>query len=76
VIVAADQAYGAKLLYDRTYTGAVMGTLESWLLLRSLRTLEVRMQRQAQSAQVVAKWLSKQSSVLETQNPCTNRGFV
>jgi len=37
--------------------GSMMGSLESWLLLRSLRTLHLRVPRQSASATVLAQWL-------------------
>ncbi|KAI9034550.1 Cys/Met metabolism PLP-dependent enzyme-domain-containing protein [Hyaloraphidium curvatum] len=45
------------LLDDRSLNGWVMGSLESWLLLRSLRTLEVRVTKQSRSAHEVVQWL-------------------
>lgn len=35
-----------------------MGSLESWLLLRSLRTLHLRVPRQSASATELAQWLN------------------
>jgi cystathionine beta-lyase/cystathionine gamma-synthase len=35
-----------------------MGNLESWLLLRSLRTLHLRVPRQSATATALAKWLA------------------
>lgn len=46
-----------KLWSDRTYTGGVPGSLDVWLLLRSLRTLNVRVTRQAKTATALAHWL-------------------
>ncbi|KDR83849.1 hypothetical protein GALMADRAFT_681044 [Galerina marginata CBS 339.88] len=43
---------------DRTFLGSMMGSLESWLLLRSLRTLHLRVPRQSASATVLAQWLN------------------
>ncbi|KAJ9645416.1 uncharacterized protein PV06_07884 [Exophiala oligosperma] len=40
-----------QLLEDRLVLGSVMGGLEGWLGVRSLRTLELRVTRQSQSAQ-------------------------
>jgi len=37
--------------------GSVMGSLEAWLLLRSLRTLHLRVPRQAATATALAQWL-------------------
>ncbi|KAL0949721.1 hypothetical protein HGRIS_009761 [Hohenbuehelia grisea] len=44
---------------DRTYLGSMMGSLEAWLLLRSLRTLHLRVPRQSETATALAKWLQK-----------------
>lgn len=35
-----------------------MGSFEAWLLLRSLRTLHLRVPRQSQTATAVAQWLN------------------
>lgn len=37
----------------------MMGSLESWLLLRSLRTLHLRVPRQSESAAILVQWLNK-----------------
>jgi cystathionine gamma-synthase len=42
--------------------GNMSGSLESWLLLRSLRTLHLRVSRQSQSATVLAEWLDHAAS--------------
>ncbi|OBZ76823.1 hypothetical protein A0H81_04003 [Grifola frondosa] len=42
----------------RTFLGSMMGSLESWLLLRSLRTLHLRVPRQSETATALAQWLS------------------
>ncbi|KJA29961.1 hypothetical protein HYPSUDRAFT_32000 [Hypholoma sublateritium FD-334 SS-4] len=47
-----------KLVADRIFLGNMMGSLESWLLLRSLRTLHLRVPRQSASATVLAQWLN------------------
>ncbi|GAA6007628.1 hypothetical protein JCM11491_003902, partial [Sporobolomyces phaffii] len=47
-----------ELWSDRTYTGGVPGSLDAWLLLRSLRTLNVRIERQTKTATHLARWLN------------------
>jgi cystathionine gamma-synthase len=49
-----------KLLAERNIDGAVMGGLEAWLLLRSMRTLSLRVRRQCQTALIIVEWLEKQ----------------
>ena len=43
--------------------GNVMGSFESWLLLRSLRTLHLRIPRQSENATYLAQWLAKAAGV-------------
>ncbi|KAL5508202.1 hypothetical protein ACEPAH_5821 [Sanghuangporus vaninii] len=52
-----------ELWTDRTYTGNMMGSLEAWLLLRSLRTFHLRVPRQSQTATGLARWLNRVSQV-------------
>ncbi|EAL91235.1 putative transsulfuration enzyme family protein [Aspergillus fumigatus Af293] len=47
-----------QLLEDRAALGHVMGNLESWLGVRSLRTLEVRVQRASQNSAKLISWLN------------------
>ena len=42
---------------ERTYLGSVMGSLEGWLGVRSLRTLELRVRRQSESCEKLVRWL-------------------
>ncbi|KAF8640123.1 hypothetical protein AX17_001359 [Amanita inopinata Kibby_2008] len=48
-----------QLHHNRTYMGNMMGSLEAWLLLRSLRTLHLRIPRQSGTATELAAWLNK-----------------
>ncbi|KAL8303519.1 hypothetical protein RB600_007124 [Gaeumannomyces tritici] len=46
-----------QLRADRLVLGSVMGSMEGWLGVRSLRTLELRVERQSASAQRLVDWL-------------------
>ncbi|PCD45710.1 hypothetical protein AU210_001142 [Fusarium oxysporum f. sp. radicis-cucumerinum] len=50
----------SALLNDRLLLGSVMGSLEGWLGIRSLRTLELRVQRQSATATALVAWLAEQ----------------
>ena len=41
----------------------IQGSLEAWLLLRSLRTLQLRVSRQSETATALAAWLDKVSKI-------------
>ncbi|KAG8217580.1 Cys/Met metabolism PLP-dependent enzyme-domain-containing protein [Butyriboletus roseoflavus] len=56
-----------QLWRDRVYLGNMMGSLESWLLLRSLRTMHLRVPRQSASGTEIAQWMYKASLVPEDQ---------
>jgi cystathionine gamma-synthase len=47
--------------------GCGMGSLESWLLLRSLKTLHLRVPRQSETATALAKWLQSVSRTPQGQ---------
>lgn len=47
-----------QLWHHRTYTGTNIGSLDAWLLLRSLRTLQVRVTKQSETATKLAQWLA------------------
>lgn len=51
-----EERYWA-LYKDRLFLGATMGSLEGWLGVRSLRTLELRVVRQSKSATNIVGWL-------------------
>ncbi|KAG5456509.1 MAG: hypothetical protein BJ554DRAFT_3729 [Olpidium bornovanus] len=46
-----------ELKKQRAALGSTMGNMESWLLLRSLRTLGLRVSQQSQTATELAEWL-------------------
>lgn len=49
-----------KLAFLQNAIGAVLGPQDSWLLLRGIKTLGIRLERQTKSALEIAKWLSEQ----------------
>ncbi|WP_225048434.1 trans-sulfuration enzyme family protein [Lacticaseibacillus kribbianus] len=57
-VVVADPALGAKLAAQLTTTGQTLAPFDSWLLLRSLKTLGVRMRAHTANAQFLAQKLA------------------
>lgn len=49
-----------ELRQERLVLGSVMGSLEGWLGIRSLRTLELRVTRQSATATALVSWLAGQ----------------
>jgi len=53
----------------RAQYGMILGPFEAWLLLRSLRTLDVRVRAQTESAVLIATWLRSHPNVAEILYP-------
>ncbi|WP_295159638.1 PLP-dependent aspartate aminotransferase family protein [Selenomonas sp. AE3005] len=49
--------------------GPNLSTFDSWLMLRSLKTLGLRVEKQAENALAIAKWLQKQPRVTAVYYP-------
>jgi cystathionine gamma-synthase len=66
VLVASDAEAAARIKVRRNLTGAVPGSLESYLALRGLRTLSVRLERACANAAVLAGRLADHPAVTST----------
>ncbi|MEP6598685.1 MAG: PLP-dependent transferase [Actinomycetota bacterium] len=69
VLVTADQQLGAELEDRRAMTGAMPGSLESFLALRGVRTLALRMQRAQATALELAQRLTAHPAVDRVRYP-------
>lgn len=69
VLVAADLEMAAELRTRRSRTGATPGALESYLALRGLRTLDVRLRRQEDNARELAARLQAHPAVSRVRYP-------
>lgn len=67
--VARDPRAADELRRRRTATGAVPGTMETWLALRGMRTMALRLERGAQTAAVIAERLAVDDSVDRVRYP-------
>jgi cystathionine gamma-synthase len=68
-VVAASPEHADRLHFMQNAAGAVPGPFDCFLVLRGLRTLAVRMDRQAQNALELASMLSEQKSVARVNYP-------
>lgn len=69
VLVTSDQAIYEKLFYDQNTTGPTLSPLDSYLLMRGLKTLSLRMERATQNAQKIVDFLQKHPAVKEVLYP-------
>lgn len=69
VVVAREAAVGQRLRFLQNATGSILGPQDCWLLLRSLKTLAIRMERHQSNAGAVAAWLTQQQVVRNVYYP-------
>lgn len=61
--IVREKTLGEKLGYLQNAIGGVLGPFDSFLALRGLKTLAVRMQRHNENAMILAQWLSQHPKV-------------
>lgn len=69
VVVGDHPSLAEKIAYLQNSCGGVAGPFDSFLVLRSLKTLSVRMQRHCDNANQLANWLSTQPTISKVIYP-------
>lgn len=67
--VVKDRSIAQRLYAVQNTYGAILGPQDSWLLLRGIKTLKVRMDHQQQNAVILAKWLKQHELVEDVYYP-------
>ena len=63
LVVTKDAELGAKVKFLQNACGAILGPFDSWLLIRGIETLHLRIRQHCASAQAVAEFLEKHPAV-------------
>jgi cystathionine gamma-synthase/cystathionine beta-lyase len=69
VLVAREADLGERLYFLQNSTGGVLPPQDCWLLIRSLKTLPLRMERHSHNALIVARWLQQHPAVSAVYYP-------
>lgn len=69
ILVTREQEFGDRLYFLQNSTGAILPPFDSWLLLRSLKTLALRIDRHCKNALAVARWLEQHPKVTAIYYP-------
>ena len=67
--VVDDAALAERLAFLQNATGGVLGPFDSFLLLRGVKTLAVRMDRHVENAEQAAAWLKQNPAVKKVYYP-------
>ena len=62
-LIVNDKELADKLYFIQNSCGAVCGPMDSFLVLRGIKTLHVRMQRHCENGKAVAEYLAKHSKI-------------
>lgn len=69
VLTTSDKDLYSQLKFLQNSIGAIMSPFDSWMTLRGLRTLELRMQRHADNAEKIADFLSRHKKIKKVFYP-------
>ena len=63
LLALSNDELAEKLFFMQNSSGAICGPMDSFLTLRGIKTLHVRMQRHCENARVIANYLKKHDKV-------------
>jgi len=69
LVVTDNEELANRIGYMQSTMGAVLGPHDCWLIMRGIKTLKVRMERQQATAGLLAEWLNNQPGIVEILYP-------
>ena len=69
LVVVKDPLLAERVYFHQNSVGAVLGPQDSWLTIRGMKTLSVRLDRQQENALKIARWLEGHPNVGKVYYP-------
>ena len=69
IVVGENKALGDQIAFLQNSVGAIAGPFDSFLALRGLKTLALRMERHCENALEIAQWLETEPKVESVRYP-------
>lgn len=69
LVVTATQELGDKIKFVQNASGAILGPFDSWLVIRGIETLSLRIKAHAENAQKVAEYLQSEKLIKNVYYP-------
>lgn len=69
LLVTADASIGKRLQYFQNACGAILSPFDSWLVIRGLETLHLRIRQHSESALEIAKRLEEHPAIQQVNYP-------
>src|SRR5436189_1288286 len=73
IVVGENKELGDQIAFLQNAVGAIAGPFDSFLALRGLKTLALRMERHCENAMEIARWLEKEAKVEKIYYPGLER---
>jgi len=68
-VVTKEKKWGDEIKFIQNACGAILSPFDSWLLIRGIETLPLRIKQHCSSALLLAEWLSQQPAVASVCYP-------
>ncbi|OKL43747.1 trans-sulfuration enzyme family protein [Pseudovibrio exalbescens] len=68
-LITGDPELAKRINFIKTTVGAIASPFDAYLALRGMKTLDVRMQRHCENAQIIAEYLEAHPNVVEVHYP-------
>ncbi len=68
-VLTSDDSLAERMRFHQNAVGAVPSPFDCWLLLRGLKTLQLRVLQQCENALTIARWLEGQDEVIQVYYP-------
>jgi cystathionine gamma-synthase len=69
LVAVKDPQLAEQVYFHQNGAGAVLGPQDSWLTIRGMKTLTIRLDRQQENAQSIAEWLAAHPKVSRVYYP-------
>ena len=69
LVITADPELGQKIKFLQNASGAILGPFDSWLLIRGIETLHLRVRQHSASARAIAAFLEQHPAVDKVYYP-------
>lgn len=69
LVVAKEKELGERIKFIQNASGAILSPFDSWLVIRGIETLHLRVQQHCRNAQAVAQWLETNPAVDKVYYP-------
>ena len=69
LVVTATAELGEKIKFIQNATGAILSPFDSWLVIRGIETLDLRVERHSKNAQAIAEYLESEDLVANVYYP-------